>query len=197
MNSEKIVKTDRVVLFTDVHNFSIASRALAERQYAFLQEFYETLGDIVIEHKGELIKYLGDGLLCVFRVGMEQEAIACAIAMREAFSEMVERWGLPADTELEVGIGAGEVGEGIFGHQTLRQRDVYGEVVNQAARIGHHRGIAITEQVYEQVKDAYTLHRLPDVALKWQEEPMKVWEVEEPSMSEDRSHSTRLDNPPD
>jgi adenylate cyclase len=178
MNSDEIVKTDRVVLFTDVHNFSIAAKVLAERQYEFLQELYETLGDIVVGHQGELIKYLGDGFLSVFPVGLEQKAVASAIAMREAFSEMVRRWGLPADTELEVGIGAGEVAEGIFGHRTLRQRDVYGEAVNRAATIGHHRGVAITERVYEKVRDAYAVRRLPDVILKWQEEPLKVWEVE-------------------
>ena len=179
MNSEKIVKTDRVVLFTDVHNFSIAIKVLAERQYDFLQAFYETLGDIVVGHEGELVKYLGDGFLSLFPVGLEREAVASAIAMREAFSEMVRRWGLPADTELEVGITVGEVGEGIFGHPTLRQREVLGEVVNQAARIGHHRGVAITERVYEKVRDAYAVRRLPDVVLKWQEEPLKVWEVKE------------------
>jgi adenylate cyclase len=179
MNSDEIVKTNRVVLFTDVHNFSIAAKVLAERQYEFLQELYETLGDIVVEHQGELIKYLGDGFLSVFPVGLEQKAVASAVAMREAFSEMVGRWGLPADTELEVGIDVGEVAEGIFGHRTLRQREVYGEVVNRAAMIGHHRGVAITERVCEKVRDAYAVRRLPDVQLKWQEEPLKVWEVEE------------------
>ena len=177
MNNEKIVKTDRVVLFTDIHNSSIAIQMLAERQYDFLQEFYETLGDIVVGHQGELLKYLGDGFLSVFPIGLEQEAITSALAMREAFSEMVRRWELPADTELEVGIAVGEVGEGVFGHRTLRQRDVFGEVVNRAAKIGHHRGVAITERVYEKVKDAYAVRRLPDVVLKWQEEPLKVWEV--------------------
>jgi class 3 adenylate cyclase len=160
MNSDEIVKTNRVVLFTDVHKFSIAAKVLAERQYEFLQELYETLGDIVVEHQGELIKYLGDGFLSVFPVGLEQKAVASAVAMREAFSEMVGRWGLPADTELEVGIDVGEV-------------------VNRAARIGHHRGVAITERVCEKVRDAYAVRRLPDVQLKWQEEPLKVWEVEE------------------
>ena len=179
MNSDEIVKTDRVVLFTDIHHFSIATQVLTERQYAFLQEFYETLGDIVVGHQGELIKYLGDGVLSVFPAGLEQKAVTSALAMREAFAEMVRRWGLPADTELEVGIGVGEVAEGVFGHRTLRQRDVYGEVINRAARIGHHRGVAITERVYEKVKDAYAVRRLPDVILKWQEEPLKVWEVED------------------
>jgi two-component system sensor histidine kinase ChiS len=179
MNSDEIVKTDRVVLFTDIHHFSIATQVLAERQYAFLQAFYETLGDIVVEHHGELVKYLGDGVLCVFPAGLEQHAVASAIAMREAFAEMVRRWELPADTELEVGIDVGEVAEGMFGHRTLRQRDVFGEVINQAARIGHHRGVAITERVYERVKDAYVVRRLPDVILKWREEPLKVWDVKD------------------
>jgi class 3 adenylate cyclase len=85
---------------------------------------------------------------------------------------------LTADTELEVGIDAGEVGEGMFGHRTLRQREIFGEVVNRAARIGHYRGVAITEQVYKKVKGTYAVRRLPDVALKWQKEPLKVWEVE-------------------
>ena len=179
MNSDEIVKTNRVVLFTDIHHFSIATQVLVEKQYEFLQAFYETLGDIMVEHQGELVKYLGDSILCVFPAGLEQHAVASAIAMREAFAEMVRRWGLPADTELEVGIALGEVGEGIFGHRTLRQWDVWGEVVNQAARIGHHRGVAITEQVYEKVMDAYAVRRLPDVVLKWQEEPLRMWEVEE------------------
>jgi class 3 adenylate cyclase len=121
MNNNEIVKTNRVVLFTDVHNFSIVTKALAERQYEFLQELYETLGEIVVGYQGELVKYLGDGFLCVFPIGLEREAVASALAMREAFLEMVRRWGLQADIELEVGIGAGEVGEGVFGHRVTGQ----------------------------------------------------------------------------
>lgn len=178
MNEGEIVRAKRVILFTDVHNFSIAAQVLGERLADFLQEMYETLGQIVVEHQGELVKYLGDGLLGVFEVGLEHEAVASGVVMREAFSEMAKRWGLPEDTELEVGIGSGEVVEGIFGHRTLRQREVYGNVVNEVARIGHHRGIAITEEVYEKVKGAYTVRRLADVAVKWKEKRVRVWEVE-------------------
>ena len=179
MNKDAFIKLDRVVLFTDIHNFSIATKILAERQYDFLQRFYETLGDIIVEHQGELVKYLGDGFLCVFPTDLEHAVVASAIKMRTAFSEIVERWGLPAEMELEVGIGEGEVGEGIFGHQTLRQREIFGEVVNQVTKIGHHRGIAITELIYEKVRDTYVVRRLPDMVLKWKEEPLKVWEIVE------------------
>ena len=177
MEKGNVVRIDRVILFTDVHNFSIATNVLGERLADFLQEMYETLGEIVVNHQGELVKYLGDGLLCIFEVGLEQEAVASAVVMRKAFTDMVERWALPADTELEVGIGEGKVVEGVFGHRTLRQREVYGNVVNEVARIGHHRGIAITEKVYERVRESYAVHQLADVAVKWQEAKVKVWEV--------------------
>ena len=177
MKKDNVESIDRVILFTDVHNFTIAANVLEERLADFLQEMYATLGEIIVDHQGELVKYLGDGLLCIFEVGLEQEAVASAVVMRKVFAEMVERWALPADTELEVGIGEGEVVEGVFGHRTLRQRDVYGNVVNEVARIGHHRGIAITEKVYESVKESYTVRRLADVTVKWQEAKVRVWEV--------------------
>jgi|GEM_PF-3580826 len=68
----------------------VATRRIQNGQMLndFLQEFYEKLGDIVVEHQGELVKYLGDGFLCVFPIGLEQEAVASAMAMREVFSEM-------------------------------------------------------------------------------------------------------------
>jgi adenylate cyclase len=177
MSGDAIVKANRVIVFTDIHSFSIAAKTLADQQYKFLQAMYETLGDIVVRHQGELVKYLGDGFISVFAEGREEEAIASALAMREAFRELVMQWGLPAETELEVGVGAGEVGIGVVGHSTFRQKEVYGEVVNEAARIGHHRGVAITELVYERVRHTYAAHRLADVAVKWREEPLRVWEV--------------------
>ena len=177
MAGNEIVKTERVVVFTDIHDFSIAVQVLGERQYKFLQALYERLGDIVVEGQGELIKYLGDGLLCVFPAELAQAAVASAVAMREAFKEMVQQWGLPVETELEVGIDMGEVGEGVFGHSSLQHREVFGNVVNRAAKIGHHRGVAITEQVYAQVRDEYMVRELPEVVLKWQTEPLKIWEV--------------------
>jgi hypothetical protein len=48
----------------------------------------------------------------------------------------------------------------------------------QAAMIGHHRGVAITESVYERIKADYRTNRLPDFKVKWRDEPLKTWEVE-------------------
>ena len=170
---------DRVVLFMDVHNFSIAFKPLAEDFHGFLQDMYENLGAIVVEYKGEIVKYIGDAMLCVFPAGSENEVVACSLKLRQTFSELIKRRSLPSSTELEVGIGSGKVAIGVFGHASLRQRDVFGEEVDRAAMIGHHQGIAITERVYDRVRMNHETRRLPDLSVKWQEEPLKIWEVVE------------------
>lgn len=171
--------TDRVVMFMDVHHSSIALSALAGGFAEALQEMYETLGDIIVAHQGEIVKYMGDAILCLFPAGAEDQAVKCALQLRRAFGGMAGWQGLPGDSELEIGIGSGPVTIGVFGHQTLRQRDAFGEEVNRVAILGHHQGIALTERVYDRVKESYPTRRLPEVKVKWQPEPLKAWEIVE------------------
>ena len=177
MGNLNITIEERVVLFADVHNYSEISHALGVDAYGFLQEMYEKLGDIIVEHDGNIVKYLGDALLCAFPADAENEAIDCALKLRPAFAQIVSRRGLSVETELEIGIASGQVATGTFGHRSLLQWDVFGEEVNRAETIGHHRGIAITEHVYDRVKSNYLVRRLPDFGVKWQAEPIKVWEI--------------------
>ena len=177
MTTSDIATENRVVLFMDVHNFSIALNASAGNLHSFLQEMYEGLGDIIVAHGGRIVKYLGDAMLCVFPAGCENEAVECSLRLRLAFSGLVSRRGLPPDTELEVGIGSGEMVTGVFGHRSLRHWDVFGPEVNRVAVIGHHRGVAITQRVHDAVRMKHETRRLPDFKVKWQDEPLKVWEV--------------------
>lgn len=178
MGDHNVEIENRVILFTDVHNFSIAANALVGKdQYSLLQEFYEKLGDVIVAHDGEIIKYMGDAILCIF--DSASQAVESALEMRRVYSNIVAERHLSGDTELEIGISAGDVGIGVFGHRSLVQRDVFGAAVNQAAMIGHYRGIAITESVYDEIKTSYETNRLPDFAVKWQDEPLKIWEIVE------------------
>lgn len=172
-----VVIEERVVLFTDIHDCSLVFNELGQKSYSFLQEVFETLGDLVVRYGGEILKYLGDGMLCVFPADSENDAVRCALEMREAFASVVRTRGVAHPTELEVGVGAGEVTLGTVGHESLLQKEVFGEVVNRTAKIGHHRGIAITEQVYDKVRENYETRRLPDFEVKWRDEPLRVWEV--------------------
>ncbi len=179
MANPNITVEERVVLFADVHDFAKISRALGVDAWGFLQEMYEKLGDIIVAHGGTIVKYLGDALLCVFPAGTENQAVDCALKLRPAFAQIVSGRGLSVETELEIGLGSGQVATGTFGHRSLLQWDVLGEEVNVAAMIGHHRGIAITERVYDRVKSNYSVRRLPDFNVKRQTEALEIWEVVE------------------
>lgn len=98
---------NHVVVFMDMHNFSEVMRTHEETYVEFLQEVYEQLGDIVIGHNGEVIKYMGDGIFAIFPFGSENKTVKSAFQMREVFSTIVKRRQLPADTELEIGISSG------------------------------------------------------------------------------------------
>ena len=179
MGSNSVTMENRVVLFVDIHNFSLASSEMADDQFSFLQEVYERLGSVIVNHQGEIIKYMGDALLCLFAKGSEKEAVNCSVELRRVYRDIVRKRKLATETELEVGIGSGEVAIGIFGHESLKQRDVFGEVVNQAAVIGHHRGVAVTEPVYSTIKSDFQTRELPGRDLKWRADPLKVWEIVE------------------
>jgi adenylate cyclase len=179
VGNPKFRKEDRVILFMDVHNYSIACGVLAERLIDFMQEMYEELGDLIVGHGGEILRYVGDAILCIFPGGSENEVVECSRRLRKAFAALVERRCLPPEVELEIGIGSGQVAIGILGHRSLKQKDIFGEEVNRTAMIGHHRGIAITDRVCDAVKVMYETRRLPDFRVKWQDEPLKVWEIAE------------------
>ena len=182
MNVEHMRLENLVILFTDIHDFSWVLRELRESgrlRSRFLQEVYEALGDAVVEHGGEILSYHGDGMLCVFPAGAESEAVQCGFDMRAAYDAIVRGWQLAHETDLEVGIGAGEVEYGLIGHRSLKQKEILGDEVFRAARIGHHRGVAITESVYEAIKDSYPTRRLQDIRIVLHDEPLKMWEVVE------------------
>ena len=179
MKDTDTVIEERVIQFMDIHNFSIAAKVMGGNHSAFLQETYVKLGDIIVSYSGEIIKYLGDALLCIYPAGSENDVVKCSKELRKTFGDLVSKRELPPETELEIGISSGRVELGVFGHKSLVQRDVFGEAVNRAAMIGHHRGIAMTETVYDRVKETYQTSELPEVKLKWLDEPLRVWEVVE------------------
>ena len=170
MTNHNITIENRVILFTDIHDYSSVSDMLEKDMSVFLQEVYEKLGDIIVEYNGEIIKYMGDAILCIFPADSENEVIECSLELRKAFSNIVREKNISCDTELEIGIGSGEVEIGMFGHKSLMQKDIFGKEVNRVTIIGHHRGIAITEKVYDKIKMNYKTSKLPEFKAR-------VWEI--------------------
>ena len=164
-----------VVMFTDLHEFSIVARNLGDRGFEFINDVFVSQGDAVVEAHGTIIKYMGDALLAVFPDKNEAVAVRCAMRMREDFRDLVDRWSISHDTDLEIGLGWGRILRGTIGHSSQLVDDIYGEEVENTAVICHHRGVAVTESMYERVKDDFEFSPMPKRTVKWRDRPLGVW----------------------
>ena len=87
------------VMFVDVRDFTPrAERSSARETVAFLNEFFESVVPVVLEHGGHANKFLGDGLLAVFGAPERltdhaDRAVACARAIGTAVERALRRRG--------------------------------------------------------------------------------------------------------
>ena len=134
------VQTVRKVLwFSDLAGFTrIADTLPREQLLDLLNAYADCLVGVVHDHQGEVLKFMGDGILAVF--GGDQSA-ACAHALdaaaaaRSAIDALNEkRSGLPV-TGFTLALHEGEVLSGNVGSRDRLDFTVVGPAVNEVSRI--------------------------------------------------------------
>jgi class 3 adenylate cyclase len=169
----------RVVMFCDISGFMRLSGSLGSAMPGFLQEFYELVGNAVVERGGALVKYLGDAVLSVFPDGREPDAARCAIRLRQDFAALV-RAHAPGDAaRLEAAISSGEVVQGTFGHPSLRTEDIMGDAVAHASVLNRVPGIVVTEAVKNALGGTFRTRQLTPLPVKWGAQPLQAWLIVE------------------
>jgi class 3 adenylate cyclase len=168
-----------IIFFSDIHHCSHIFAALNEKFFDFIQDVFEMMGDIIVENKGEILKYEGDSLLAILPENKEKEIITGAIEMRKMYQIILNKYEIKTESEIEIGIGSGKIMVGTIGHKSLKMKEIYGFPVFDVGKLTHHRGIAITQGVYDKVKDHFQTRRLPDMEVRWREEGVACWEIVE------------------
>lgn len=124
--------TRAVVWFSDLRGYSALSAARPpEELIGILNVYFEHMARAVHEHDGEVLKFLGDGMLAVFRGSDDAEQASRAVrAARSAI-------GRVGDDGLHVGITM-HLGEVVYGNIGAPERldfTVIGPAVNQVSRM--------------------------------------------------------------
>ena len=118
--SDEIARGVRAVGFADIVSFTRLTRRLTEAELGQLIERFEGMAaDVVALNGGRVIKSIGDEVLYVADTAAQGAAVA--LALQDAVTAAED---LP---ELRIGLSYGTI--------LIRLGDVYGEVVNLAARL--------------------------------------------------------------
>jgi adenylate cyclase len=134
-----------VVMFSDLRGFTDKSNRWSDRELLdALDGYFEVVVDAVQRHQGDVLKFLGDGILAVFPVEDETTiGASCASALEAAFEareklQMLNQAREAAGQEpIDFGtaLHVGEVTYGNVGSPDRLDFTVIGETVNLASRL--------------------------------------------------------------
>ncbi len=163
------------VVFADlVGSTGLFERLGDETASRFVMQLTATIGKTFEQHRGHVVKLLGDGLFVVFPA--EADAIAACVAIQRRLREQPVHAGPGgAPVQMQIGIDSGDVVE-LGG-------DCYGDAVNSAARLADLAGgeqILATQRVHDALPAAARAHlrSLGPMYLRGKSEATEVFRVD-------------------
>lgn len=160
----------RTILFTDVEGSSALNQRLGDAAArVVMREHEQIVREELGRHGGEEVKTMGDGFMTSF--GSAIGAVECAIALQRRFAEFNRSADHPV--LIRVGMSAGE--------PIAEDDDLFGEVVNAAARIGAQANggeILVADVVRQLVAGkGFTFNDRGEATLRGFDEPYRIFEV--------------------
>ncbi len=135
---------DAVILFADLRGFTALADSMEGADVvALLNEYFELIVPPIAERGGEILKYLGDGVLAIFALSGLPEGDVCQVGLEAAVAALENvsgrnaarrAAGLPV-MELDFGIHLGRVQSGNVGASNRFDFTVIGAAVNEANRL--------------------------------------------------------------
>jgi adenylate cyclase len=132
-----------VIWFCDLRDSTPLADSMSREAFlALLNDYFECVLGPVLEHNGEVLRFIGDAALAIFPVGgnpaaacaQALEAAQNAIARMEKLNETRKQAGAPA-LRFGIGLHLGDVTYGNIGTPTRIEFTVIGAAANEAARI--------------------------------------------------------------
>jgi adenylate cyclase len=155
-----------VILYFDLKGFTKLSEQLpGDAVIELLNDYFAEAVDVVENNGGNVLKFMGDGMLAIFDLNeipnARHVAVKAAVELREVFAATNERRAAAGlyTTGFSLALHAGDVLYGNIGGKTRLDFTVIGPAVNATARILGMSGaldqnIVISSQVAAEVRAA-------------------------------------------
>lgn len=140
----EVLSVEAVLFFTDLRGFTaIADTTPGKELIALLDECFECMAEPVVRRGGEVLKFMGDGLLAAFAVHPAGRAEVCAAALEAATEALAliealngrRRAAGQQTAGLDLSLHIGTVQYGNVGTAQRLDFTVIGPAVNEASRI--------------------------------------------------------------
>ena len=181
---------DVAVLFCDIRGFTPLSEELSPKEVvSFLNEYYQVMTEVVKQHNGSVIQFVGDEIFAAFGAfefypDNEAKAVFCAMKMMETLPVLNKKFKEKFKTEIEIGIGInyGEVVAGNLGSEDRIRYSVTGDTVNTGKRIesitkDYPDLILISDSTYQVVKETIKVKAWDPQFVKGKKDKILVYEV--------------------
>ncbi len=177
------------ILTSDLRGFTAQSNKLPSEQVIKILNFYlEAIGEEIAKYNGTINDFLGDGILVFFgapilRNDDPERAVACAIAMQLAMTDInkqLQAWGFDA-LEMGIGINTGEAVVGNIGSEKRTKYSAIGNEVNLAYRIESYTiggQIFISEATFRKIDNIIKIRSEKQVNPKGIKQTIKLYEVD-------------------
>jgi adenylate cyclase len=134
-----------VIMITDLRNFTgLSDRLPGDAVIELLDDYFDAMVSPSQEARGEILKFMGDGVLAIFPAEDDEDFAPASLRALEAATQALERLAAinrgrraKEEPELRTGIGL-HLGEVIYGNVGAADRldfTVIGPAVNLASRI--------------------------------------------------------------
>lgn len=140
----EVQSLEAVLFFTDLQGFTALADTMPGRELiALLDDYFGCMVQPVVRRSGEVLKFMGDGMLAVFAVILDERAEVCAAALEAAVEVLAlvdalnaerRKAGKPA-AGLDISLHIGRVLYGNVGSDQRLDFTVIGPAVNEASRI--------------------------------------------------------------
>ena len=157
--------------FSDIRGFtSISEQMTPPDVTTLLNQYFTPMTRIVVEHKGLVDKYMGDGLAAMWNAPIDvadhpEQAARASLQMIKSLADLNQMWSakkqLPVE-EIKIGIGlhTAEARVGNFGSEDHLEYSMLGDMVNLTSRLE-----SLTKQYgVPIIMSENTRERIPDFA---------------------------------
>jgi adenylate cyclase len=183
-------RKDVSVLFSDIRSYTALTEKLeAEEVVGMLNEYFESMVEVIFKYKGTLDKYIGDAIMAVFGSPLPLtdhawRSVQTAVEMRHRLVEFNERRLVCNKEPIKIGIGinSDSVISGNIGSSKRMEFTAIGDGVNLGSRLEsaskqYGCDIIISEYTFQPCKDLIWHRELDCIRVKGKNAPVKIYQL--------------------